>query len=388
MVPCRLGVRLHWSVGAEAWLCGAGVEEREDEEGELTGPRYEEWASRESLRGTHVMWMENDLWSTLCTTSDTDAAPHRRSRATVGGSTPSFAPPPGGVIAPSEPRRRTTGEGGGTGIGGGVGSPGLFVTEQCGVGDVRGTGVGAVAAHAAAVVREHAGVATGLGVQGLDEMEGGSELQVCGGGGGVDVVKATTVRAATQREVSKESTNRNLQVPRQARRSGERVDGEARKAASDVTAGGGMAAWEVGVEEADSVEESPAAMVRPANGVGVLEMSGGEGAVNVQSAGILEGVRSEAGLPEPPTAAEEGGRASGTRVSTGRGLAAPGSLTPRFCADDLAAGGKSVEEPQVVEERVTVESLGEVIELPMMINPLPLMQYYSDAELVAGSEAD
>lgn len=374
----------------DAWLCHAGEVDWEPEEGELAGPRGEGQAVRESLRGTRVMWMENDLWSTLCTSTETDAGARRRSRGTVDGSTPSVAPSPGVTAARPDPPRRTTGDGSGTCIGGGPGSLGVYGAVERGVREDGATGGGAVAGQAAAVLHEHAGVDKRM--HALLEVARRMELQESGVAiGGMGDVKATTETAMVPEEVSMVAPDRGIHEPRQVRRSSASRSSEAGKAGSEVIAGGGVAAWESRVEEVEvesSVEESPAAMMWQPHFVCAAEISRGEGAVSLQGAGIPEGVRVQAGLPEPPTAAEEAGRASAGHLGAIGGQSAPGSLSPKLSAGDLKAGGSSVEVAPVMEERLTVESLGEVIELPMVINPLPLMQYYSDAEFVARSEVE
>lgn len=312
---------------------------------------------RETMKGTRVMWLENDLWSTLCTSSETDAC----SRASAAAATASDGSPLGlpsgrSTATPDSERPPLAG-----------GRRGRMRGRGAGRGVRAGTALGGMA-HVGGAHVGRGGVAVVATERGSDVAR---EVLLGGCGGCADVLDGTAAprlrRDLDMLDDGSEQMGSGVQE-----RSGGHTPADVVEAEGHV--GGYLDVDKDSVvhDESCSAEDSPVAMMRLAEVVRVAEQSHLEGA-KVLRAGESFEEATDAMLGGTTT--EVIGHVSPGHLTVDSVTSFAGQPRPKLSAGDLSAAAVALSDS---EERVTVESLGEVIELPMVINPLPLMQYYED----------
>lgn len=315
-----------------------------------SGPRV----LQEDLKGTRVMWQENDLWSTLQASTEATPCATESPRRDVGGvaAAASASPPPLPLAVDSPVRESGSFSGVGENVHGPVGG--------CETGGVPGLGD----ERAVNDVDSGGDWAEGDGKQGCDDSVGyvcAPEVDMFAGAMAEVPCMVEAGHGGGERAASQVSSRQSVLIQREA------VWGEdCGRDSEDV---GGIGDGSVGDE---SVDESPPAMMSPADAVRLGERDRLEGCMDVRAAG-----GSGSGLVH--------GRSAGGGVNVGgpASEATMGRLRSRLSVGDVSGmkvvagfvGGGTVGS---LEDRETVESLGDVIELPMVIDPLPIMHYYEE----------
>ena len=352
-------VHMAASVRQRAGVHSDDGERAEEEEAEALPELPAQRATlRETMKGTRVMWLENDLWSTLCTSTETDACSRASAAAAAAASdgSPLGLPSGGSTATPDSERPPLAG-----------GRRGRMRSRGAGRGARAGTALGEMALVG--------GVHVGRGGVAVVATQRGSDVTedvLLGGCAGVLDGTAPPPRERLRRDLDMLDHGGEQMGSSVQERSGAHAPAYVVEAEGHVRDYLDVDKDSVVHDESSSAEGSPVAMMRLAEVVRVPERSRLEGAGVLQAGGSLEDVT---GVMLGGATTEAIGHVSSGHLTTDSVTSSAGQPRTKLSAGDLSAAALALRDS---EERVTVESLGEVIELPMVINPLPLMQYYED----------